>query len=629
MVERAGSSRRALAGARAEARLAEPSSREARNHKFLNVLAVEGTNGAEACVPPARSLGLRRDLPGFQPLESSMKQLVHLALVSMALSTAGLAQQSGQPGSGEPLNQLFPGLFGQAHFGKVVAGEFTGDLTLDAVVMDDDRARLAIAPETFDSVVDLPGVVHDIAALRGIVESQDLVVTVGPAGLAHHRRDYAQSQWVSTTIRDSTTGWVGGSVVRVGELDGAGGLDLVGCSGDSVLTELGDGNGGFSSGTSFDSFGGAIYDIQLFNFDVETVGPQVDEIALFTPYGVEVYRLNGTYAGSFAWPASMMHSTVVSSGSGPRERLALVTQQAGKDWLVLFDTVTTEGPYDLGQAGVVALAAADADGDGDSELFLSLTSERKLWKLESLGVAIPSYDTIGITKYGYGYSGRDPALNAAGLAPGDFDSDGVLDILAPAQGDLGPIITARGTLELVRVGSSSSPSKKVSVYSATYHKDLLPGYPTTFYKAFEMQFSDPVSLLTPGAGEQLMLHVTAWHTPDFGIETAPRLYDEVSMDLPVTASYMLELPPGYSLQQWPDIYSVVVRQVILSGGQIVRQGPALVAMLTGEANAAILMSDPTLDSTLQIVDPDDGVPTGGGVGFGGTVPPTEEEQQPM
>ena len=81
--------------------------------------------------------------------------LVALAVVlgASALLAEQMAEQQGPSSDPETLSQMFPGPLEDVTFGKVVAGDFTGDGSLDAVVMDGDSPLLLVSPEAFDTAI--------------------------------------------------------------------------------------------------------------------------------------------------------------------------------------------------------------------------------------------------------------------------------------------------------------------------------------------------------------------------------------------------------------------------------------------------------------------------------------------
>ena len=79
----------------------------------------------------------------------------HAALISTAAVCLFGATLLGvtwahQFGQGElPIDQQYPGPLKMAHFGKIIAGEFTGDLSPDAIVVDNGQPKMLVSPDAW------------------------------------------------------------------------------------------------------------------------------------------------------------------------------------------------------------------------------------------------------------------------------------------------------------------------------------------------------------------------------------------------------------------------------------------------------------------------------------------------
>src|SRR5262245_12357090 len=149
---------------------------------------------------------------------------------------------------GPPIDQVYPGPLGMANFGKIISGEFTGDLKRDAVVMDDSQPKLLVAPETYDTAIDVGGPANDIATLSGVLPGKDCVLTVSAAGLLRYERNSANGTWIVTTLRDSASSWGGARKVAVGHVAGTSLSDIVGIAADgrTVLIEYANFDGSYT-----------------------------------------------------------------------------------------------------------------------------------------------------------------------------------------------------------------------------------------------------------------------------------------------------------------------------------------------------------------------------------------------
>ncbi len=547
-------------------------------------------------------------------------------LLGVLLLGRGLANESGQAG-GIPLEQLYPGPLGMAQFGKIVAGEFTGDLKLDAVVMDGQQPKLLVAPETFDSAILVCPSANDIAVLKGALSDpdKDCLLTVSTAGLVRYERLSASASWAIVTIRGTSTDWNGARKVAVGQVDGGGPLDIVGiaANGRSVLIEYGNADGSYTPGPRFMAYGSTVTDLWLLNWR-EGALPNACEIALCSPGGLEVRSRTGVLFDVMEWSLAPILGAVVTDAGTPLQRLALVTEVEGSDRLLVFGDTLTEPNVQLGTAGVVALASGDADGDGDTELFLGLDSEKKFWMLENQGPGSPTFDPSQVTKFPFGPSGRNPAYNHAGLAPGDFDSDGKLDVLAPAQGDPGPAVAVCGSVALVNVESQVVGGWKASINKVTY---------ITSTNQLEFRFTRPQAILSPPAGAQNTLGIKVYRTPTLGAGTLGAPYLSTFIALPPSNGYTplyLQMPSGFSLQTSNDLFSFVVRQTtrVTSSGAVLDIAPAMTAIFTAEPGVNTIYQIPkTLLIETVTTDPSSS-PTFAGVDIGPTVPSMGGDVEP-
>ena len=181
-----------------------------------------------------------------------MKHARSITTVASCVALALLAhpyQHNGQ--TGVSLSELYPGPLQDAAFGEILAGEFTGDLQLDAIVMDGLEPKLSVAPEIFVSAVGTGLAASAIAVLGGVVPGKDLLVAADQNGLHLLERDSAQGQWITTTLFDGSSAWAGAIELAVGDLDGLEGSDIaaLNAAGNQVLQAFGAGDGTFVEGT--------------------------------------------------------------------------------------------------------------------------------------------------------------------------------------------------------------------------------------------------------------------------------------------------------------------------------------------------------------------------------------------
>lgn len=571
--------------------------------------------------------------PARQPqtmIRTSIRPSLRL-FVALWLALPSAPQSQGE-GEVPALSQLYPGPLGQASFGKVVAGEFNGDLSLDAIVLDGAEPVLMVSPEVFDSAVRTGLSVNDIAVLEDVPGDRDLLVTVSAAGLELHRRDSPQPSWDAPQVLfGALSAWADALAVRVADLDGDGDQDLAGLASNAqtVLTVLQTAPGVFAGGPSFacDPFA---YDLQLFNWTEQPLASGSREIAVLTPGSLQVFDASGTLLTSGSAPGPMLAVPLDDAPDAAFEqRLVVVTRFSGRDWLTILGHTSPEGPFDLGPSSVVSLATGNVDFDDGAELFLGTDAALAVIMLDYSPFNAPTFDVDEPKFLSFGPADRDPAWNSAGLVVADFDDDGLNDVLAPAQGDVVPPSEPYGTVEVIDVAELHAPQwadLRVGVQSVTW-QDALGSGPD----AVVVEFREPPTALYD-AVHDVELQVIAWRTPDFGSPTEPQPYQPAQLlALPSggsTTAYTLALPAGYDPLASPDVFSLVARQVVVDANDDVLDiGPAWIGLYTSGDNWDVLENAPEVLQTFPLLGV--GTPNPGGVGGGPRVPPTEDDDEPQ
>lgn len=561
-----------------------------------------------------------------------------LLLGPAAWSQAGFQNQGLPPSA--PSAEPPVSSYADSVFGKALAGELTGDLSLDAVVMDDGHPALLITPEVFNTRI-LGPAVNDMALYRFAGATVDSLLVVDSTGL--RRLDYEETEttaeWAATTI---DTGWADARVVRTGNVGFTAYADVVGLASTStnakqVLVKYGNSSGGFVNANGFTT-GGDAYDVVLFDYDGDTSHDL--EIAVFTTWGIEVYGPTGTPLDFLAWSGAPLIGAVLDGAS--YDRLVYIDLVSSDQILGIFDKYGDEGPYDLDDSGIVSAAAGDADGDGDDDLFLGATSDTAFLYLENLTGGATTFDPFNAPWVWFGNQDRDPSGNAAGIAPGDFDGDGDLDVLAPAQGDG----TEGGDVHFVR-------------NELIDHRDWVPTLEYSHYVLDEnvspldgeiaLTMALPAEELTPGSGESLWLQCTAWRTDDYYSSSdnealTYQFLTPVVPGYPDDPYYELSFLTGETTMTFETIHTVVVRQIVATDSEdpfdyenppeIVAQGPALVLVSAGPASWSDILGQPDVEFSLgrghiyvqlgQIPDST----TGGGAATGPPPPSLPNEDPP-
>lgn len=551
-----------------------------------------------------------------------------LVLLAATATTISWAHQGTR--TGPPLNQLIPGPLAHANFGKIISGDFTGDLKRDAVLMDGSQPKLLVTPEVHASAIAMGGPANDIAVISGFVPGRDSVLAVSSAGLLRYERNSPAPSWTTTPIRGPGSNWTAALAVASGRLNANGGPDIAGVSanGHDILILYGQANGSFISGATFSANGQNIYGLFLLNWREAGDTAGTDEIAVLSSYGVEIYEPNGTPLAGIAWTHPLM-GTVINDQGTVLQRLAMVSPVSGTDQWYVFGSVKCEGPVAMGPACTVSMAAGDADNDGDSEVFLGVNNERVFKELPNHSPEAMTFDVTNPVRYSYGPSLRNPALNRAGLAPADFDCDGSLDVLAPAQGDLISPVVVTGTVPLVSVGLTSPSAYRTSVSSAELIE--VQGVPDRI----ELTLKDPGTRLTAEPNSEVKFSVMVWYTADLTSRTlgAPIQAELVSLPgLPGgTTTFSLKLPGGYSISTDPALFSVVIRQVVVTAtpSAVVKVAPAYIGIVAGGSSWPVLR-DAGDTLVYEFVMGEDPTETpDGGVAVGPTVPGVNDDIEPV
>jgi hypothetical protein len=272
----------------------------------------------------------------------------------------------------------------------------------------------------------------------------------------------------------------------------------------------------------------------------------------------------------------------------------------------------------IGQPLTVAAISADMDDDGDKDLLLSIAKDEQFWVLHNLSP--PVMDTSSTTfsstigKRGYGVA-RDPSLNQAGLATGDFDRDGDLDVLPPAQG----------------FGTSVKPHSEVFVYrwdridQTLYRPDIVGDVEyDESTRELTVEFTHSTAGLPgyPAGVGTFGLEVSMWHTSDLGQLSDVDPYAEAFL---TGATWTVTMPEAYDPAQDNNLFSVIARQVALDGSTVLERGPANTAILT-PANywTTILTTEEVENKLLGEPSGDDPI----SAGIGPRPPGFEEEEEP-
>ncbi len=556
-----------------------------------------------------------------------------LASMLLTLVPGARAQGAGQPGS----PPTPPPPIGDAHFGEIVAGHFTSRLHVDAAFLDDDELVLLMLPEVFRTRVSggYTTSVNDVAAFpEPVTDGFDGLLVVGPSGLQRLTWNLASESWDVLTV--GTSAWEDARLVEVGDLDGAGEVDVVaaGAASDTVLVAHGVIGGTFGSTTTFTTDSGeAIREVHLLDWDPPG-GPYdaSDEIVLVTDAGVEVYDAGGVLLDAVAWTAWPLIGVEVH-GQGGMQRLAAVTSTDGgiTESVVVLSRWGTEGPFAIGSPGVVSVDTWDHDGDGDTDLVFNIDSAPELLRLRfhspnEPGATATFDPSTGLSSLPFGDPGRDPSGNAARVVVADFDHDGDEDLLAPAQGDYNGGIPGSAVFSEVHLlrGVEAAPHGALQVGMSAAFIGAPEGGPETENHAW-FSLAPPSQDITLKPGLTLKWTFDVWRADalDGRMDADPH---HTSGPLPPTIDdYWFDLEQ--SSITFDDIYIVVVRQVGVDGSNVVKQvGPAHSGLFGDMTSYEAIVQLPGLVTATAAFDSGDEGSEAGGLGTGPTPPDSDEDE---
>lgn len=557
--------------------------------------------------------------------------LLRSGVAVLLVSSALFAFEEG--GQAPPLNQQFPGPLGMANFGKVVSGNFNGVGKLDAVVMDGNTPKLVIAPAVLDNATSVGTTANDIAMIPSNTGgAKDSLLTVGADGLVRHTRNSTTGTWNHSTLRGFNTRWANAKLVAVGQLDDTPNMDIVGvgANGHEVYVERANTlHPTYTALATFNVPVDTIYGIVLLDWNVTNDTPGTKEIALLTEDGPVIYETNGTYVTSIAWSSLTNRAVALESQHWSTARLAMIDLVNGSEQLCVWGPSGISGPYSLGLPGVVSMAAGDRDNDGDSDLVLGVNTENKLHVLSNLSASpqvTALFDPSSVLELSYGPAGRNPALNHATVAVADFDNDGTVDALAPAQGDLVGAITHYGTLPLVQLGYSTPLFYRVPISSIRFLTTSTP-------QQIEVTFAAPQFVIAAGPDGPARIGLTVYYTPDLGIGTQANFVASTFLAMPTSSTpttFTLTMPADYSADTSPGIYSFVYHQVATDDDVIVGESAPRVALITGDYNGPTLKgSAAQSDWFAGTRDPVGEDPWTGGAIYDPAVPATDPDLEPV
>lgn len=311
--------------------------------------------------------------------------------------------------------------------GRMVAGDVTGDLLPDAVLLDGGRPVIVYGPAIYRAIFPVDIEANDVAVPRhGDLEETDETragfVVVNSQG-AWILTDYDGGSFDSRLL-DAPT-WAGAKRVAVADTDGDGFHDLVGLSASGALLVL--------ENLREPNPDEIVLPMpaEVLDFVPVDWGESGESIAVLRTDGFFVLRRDGTALYSVPGAPQGGILAPLRQPNFPHERCALVFSNLGLQFLVVLDgSVEPEEPLPLGAAGVFGASAADADGDGYEDLYLVHTTSHETALLINRSASGPAtFDPGEVEFVDVAPDVEPPPTWSAWPSLFDFSLDGDPDIL--------------------------------------------------------------------------------------------------------------------------------------------------------------------------------------------------------
>lgn len=361
----------------------------------------------------------------------------------LALSTGASAQYAWQHEAPLVTSTMSDGLLG-----RMTAGEFTGDLREDVVLVAGTRPWVLASPGSFQSLVRLdendPTDVNDVAVMPGSTQyGLDLILTVGTDGLLAWELDATTNEFESTVIEASA--WIGALSVECVDLDGDFDLDVLGlAAGSSSVLVLRNTGSGFSS-VATPTLASGIVAVTAVPWwtTVDANGVNWMELAIMRASSLQVMQMNGAQDTTFTTSGTSIAQQRFHAAAVPPQRLAWVTRNTSgsQDVFHVLYPGSSEGAVSLGVFGANGLAMGDVDLDGDDDAILvGNGSENFMLLYDTAADFAPLSPSTFSAASGYKVlvpllaTGTLVSTQKAKPALFDADNDGDLDVVVGAQG---------------------------------------------------------------------------------------------------------------------------------------------------------------------------------------------------
>ncbi|MBK8099609.1 MAG: hypothetical protein IPK26_21080 [Planctomycetes bacterium] len=321
---------------------------------------------------------------------------------------------------------------------RMVAGEFTGDHRIHAVVLDAGVLRALYSVAFMDQIVAIPGNANDIATVRGVGEQRwDRLAVVGATGL--------QIAGVACGVQSVSVAegpWIGARrVLSAGDVDNG---VLVGIAAASNVLLAASVVGGNYVGTVSRTFSHPIDDYVL----ADWTGDLVDDVVVLANDRLVV--LNLALGELLDVPAGESDGAMLATlpVNTVAERVALVRRNAADQWevVVMGDGISV-APKPLGFVPR-GIAGGDFNGDRRPDLCLSVLGQNDVVVLlQRLSANAPFQPENSLmTKW---LEMHETALVSSTPLFVDIDRDERCDVIATAHSfQSGTVITQRSGYDL-------------------------------------------------------------------------------------------------------------------------------------------------------------------------------------
>lgn len=252
--------------------------------------------------------------------------------------------------------------------GRMVAGDVTGDLMPDLVLLNGGKPVVVYGPAVHDALFEIDLAANDIALLPGGEGLADRLMVVNDTGL-YELTGYDAGEYVTTPVEfeeyEDPEDWPDPTRMVRGDTDGDGKLDLVALAADGDLLFLEDLDTLDPNATEVD-LATTVHDMAVVDWN----GTGGKEVALLCSNGFFVVTRTGSVLVAIYGACSGGVVVPLRQEGFGRDRCAVVFTTTTEEVLLVVDSTGFDVPVDLTAFDVHGAAAGDVNGDGDDDLWL-------------------------------------------------------------------------------------------------------------------------------------------------------------------------------------------------------------------------------------------------------------------